>query len=585
MVFFLVKTGGNFGIGHLKRVLNLMELTRRAGKTYYITLMSDESPKEYHRIMNGVRSGFIPMNDVDDLDMLIEQQLPDVAVLDGREFDPDIYERFISRNIPMISLDDYEYGREIAEVSLSPLPYHEKKYANFEDVKYTPFNESLLLRIGHVEPYRVKPAKNVLISFGGSDPENIAKLVVDSLIDEDYRLTLVEGPLADYQWVYDYHDVEVLHSPDQLTPHIEQNDVVITTVGMTLVEALALNRKVIAINPSPYHDLIARQIPLVVNVGYYEVTSAQEIRDAIDAIPAFGNIPRFMNYQLYSAWWVGLLDRVQSHRNANCPLCGSVRRHVLYRTESYTLFECRSCRSNYQYPLKAEPDYDRDYFEADYKERYGLTYAEDEQNIRAYGRRRLKRIIGMLPSDGKRLLDVGAGLGIFLDESGRMGFDPTGVEISEYARKYAVEHWNVPILPGFELTDQQFEAITMWFSLEHQCDPSEWLRTANLHLSEGSILALGLPNARGAFARWNRPDYLEKRPEDHCWEPSPQGLKILLNRYGFKIEKMIYFGLHPERIGLPNNALFRKLQQHLKLGDTFEIYARKISTPSVVGKP
>lgn len=257
----------------------------------------------------------------------------------------------------------------------------------------------------------------------------------------------------------------------------------------------------------------------------------------------------------------------------NCPVCGGTDHRYLWKNEWFILFGCRNCGSNYQRRIRKVPKkYDADYFKVNHKKAYGKTYREDEKNIREFSRRRLK-IIRKLSGSARTLLDIGSALGTFCDEANRSGYNAKGVEISAYARAYSKEQYAIKTFRTVSDVHEKFDCVTLWFTLEHAEDPSGWIDQARGLLRKGGVLALSVPNGGGAFARFNRKAYFKARPQEHYFEPSIGGMKEFLARHGFRIKALRIFGLHPERIGLPQWPVLLSLQKLLKLGDTFEIYA------------
>jgi SAM-dependent methyltransferase len=98
-----------------------------------------------------------------------------------------------------------------------------------------------------------------------------------------------------------------------------------------------------------------------------------------------------------------------------------------------------------------------------------------------------------------RLLDVGCGMGEFLDVAAQAGFEAAGVEPSPTASAIAAERH--PVVAG-ELLDadlggRRFDTATLWSVLEHVPSPPDVLaRTAAL-TDPGGILALRVPDVRG----------------------------------------------------------------------------------------
>jgi cyclopropane fatty-acyl-phospholipid synthase-like methyltransferase len=248
---------------------------------------------------------------------------------------------------------------------------------------------------------------------------------------------------------------------------------------------------------------------------------------------------------------------------------------MLYKGTFYTLHSCLGCGSNFQV-RHGEPSvkYEEDYFKTGHINAYGRTYLEDEANIREISKRRLKVLLKLMPQ-GIRILDIGSAMGLFCDEAMKMGFRSEGVEISSYAREFSSQAFRIKVWADIEECAGKFDAITLWFVLEHMNDPLSWIKKVSNLLNEGGIIALSVPNSAGAFSRFNPEGYYRKRPEEHYFEPSSRGLISLIKESGFKPERLEMFGLHPERLGLPPIGIINMIQKLAGLGDTFELYARK----------
>ncbi len=258
-----------------------------------------------------------------------------------------------------------------------------------------------------------------------------------------------------------------------------------------------------------------------------------------------------------------------------CLLCHKDSSRKLFDGSFYTLHLCLHCGSNFQNRHGNPPvRYEEDYFNTGHQKAYGKTYIEDESNIRVISRRRLLRLAKMLP-EGGRILDIGSAMGLFCDEAMKMGFRAEGIEISSYARDFSRKAFNLVTWTDLEKSTGNFDAVTLWFTLEHMNDPLSWIKQANKLLKEGGVIALSIPNSAGAFSRFNPGEYYMKRPEEHYFEPMPSGMKSILKSNGFIPERLEFFGLHPERIGLPPLGIFKFIQKLAGMGDTFEIYARK----------
>ncbi len=264
----------------------------------------------------------------------------------------------------------------------------------------------------------------------------------------------------------------------------------------------------------------------------------------------------------------------KEYRDFPCPLCGNRQNKEYSNSQNNLLFICGRCKSNFKMNLSEDKPYDRSYFDENHRIAYGKSYIEDEVNIRNFSKRRLSIIKKYIKSG--TLLDAGSALGLFCDEARIAGFVVKGAEISQYAREFCENKFNIFCYSDFMKVEEKFDCITLWFTLEHIGEPGKWIKKAHSLLNDHGLLAMTVPNGWGAFARLNFNEYIKARPVEHFFEPSPAGLKSLLTYNNFKIERIEFFGLHPERLGLPPLNILKQIQELLHLGDTFEIYARKL---------
>ena len=102
-------------------------------------------------------------------------------------------------------------------------------------------------------------------------------------------------------------------------------------------------------------------------------------------------------------------------------------------------------------------------------------------------------------------------------------------------------------------------------------------------LRKGGVFAFSTPSAQGVSGRFNTQSFFQNSPADHytLWEPST--CANILRRYGFKVQKIVSTGHHPERFprmsGKKKSGFMFKVysaaSKFFSLGDTFEVYCVK----------
>ena len=136
-------------------------------------------------------------------------------------------------------------------------------------------------------------------------------------------------------------------------------------------------------------------------------------------------------------------------------------------------------------------------------------YLREEAGRRATARRLLDLVERHAPARG-RLLDVGCGHGLLLDEARSRGWDVVGLEPSTAARAHATQALGLPVRDGTlaELEPgERFDAVVMADVLEHVDDPALELRRCAGALRPGGVACVVTPDpgsrtARLAGARW-----------------------------------------------------------------------------------
>jgi 2-polyprenyl-3-methyl-5-hydroxy-6-metoxy-1,4-benzoquinol methylase len=97
-----------------------------------------------------------------------------------------------------------------------------------------------------------------------------------------------------------------------------------------------------------------------------------------------------------------------------------------------------------------------------------------------------------------RVLDVGAGAGLFLASARSAGWEVAGVEIVEYGPVYAKRHFDIDIMCG-TLQDSNFpsghfDVVMLQDTIEHVLDPRGLLEEVHRILRPGGAVILSTPN-------------------------------------------------------------------------------------------
>lgn len=229
-----------------------------------------------------------------------------------------------------------------------------------------------------------------------------------------------------------------------------------------------------------------------------------------------------------------------------CPICRSTENKFYGKKNNLDLWLCFNCDLLFVWPVPSDLKkiYSQDYFINSQKNNnFGYTnYDQDKESMREI----FLKIIGQFEQDvrGRKIFDVGAATGYFLDLAKSHGWQTSGTEISEYAAGVANGRGHKIFCLGLEQLEltEKFDVITMWDVLEHVADPAAYLTKTSDLLNSDGLLAINTVDRGSVFARILGLHWHLIVPPEHLNFYSLKNLKILLDQAGFEIIKVSKVG-------------------------------------------
>jgi SAM-dependent methyltransferase len=102
-----------------------------------------------------------------------------------------------------------------------------------------------------------------------------------------------------------------------------------------------------------------------------------------------------------------------------------------------------------------------------------------------------------------RLLDIGAGSGILVEQAANKGYEAEGVEPSRWLQRKAQER-GLAVYPGAfpnEHIKGRYDVMTVIDVIEHVSDPLQLLSDANKYLNENGVLIIITPDVHSLAAK------------------------------------------------------------------------------------
>ena len=174
-----------------------------------------------------------------------------------------------------------------------------------------------------------------------------------------------------------------------------------------------------------------------------------------------------------------------------------------------------------------------------------------------------------------RLIDLGCGNGLFLEQAKKRGWDVWGTEISESSLEecrakgiHAVKPEDASMLSR----DRSFDVVTSLEVIEHLPNPKQEAKLIASLLRSGGVLYLTTPNFNSLSrlflrSKWNVIGY----PEHLCYF-TPRTIVKLLNKHGLESKNITTTGISPYRFrrsfsdagygGIPGNTGDEELRRN-----------------------
>ena len=236
-----------------------------------------------------------------------------------------------------------------------------------------------------------------------------------------------------------------------------------------------------------------------------------------------------------------------------CCVCG-VDGVALYRLTPFGVVRCPVCELVFVSPRLSPSALQRLYDEPAYFE--GGVYGDQSSRSpamvlqRTWTAGRLAEI-GRHRQPPARLLEIGSGYGLFLDEARRAGYDVRGVELSRTGAEHARQQLGLDVFCG-QLADapaDPADVVCFWDTLEHVPDPLEFLRQVRRRLAPDGVFALSVPYFSSVPARLLRSKWWTLKPEQHIWHFTPDTLRLVAARAGLVVTSVITSPLRQANAG------------------------------------
>ena len=229
-------------------------------------------------------------------------------------------------------------------------------------------------------------------------------------------------------------------------------------------------------------------------------------------------------------------------KHNKCLICSSEELIQLAGYEKAFLVNCRNCGFVFSERIPSIEELDNHY------KNYGSNFYCSELTIKRYN-----EILDKMEPFRKtgRLLDVGCGIGFFLDEAKKRGWEVYGTEYSErliglLREKGITIHEGQLNSENYE--DGFFDLVTSFEVIEHINNPINELNHISKMLRKGGLVYLTTPNFNSLLRRKLKIQYNVIKYPEHLSYYTPKTIIRLFNSNGFKKWKVETTGISLTRL-------------------------------------
>jgi len=216
-----------------------------------------------------------------------------------------------------------------------------------------------------------------------------------------------------------------------------------------------------------------------------------------------------------------------------CPACHSQTGFSqVEKWLDYRLMCCGECGLTFSDPMRSAS---QEYYEAG--EPYGWHWAFDY-------------FLGQGSGEGRTLLDVACGNGLFLAAAARRGYAGTGIDFNLDAIREAKEVHGVSDVHACtfqefrqKYPERRFDVITSFHTLEHLEAPDAFIAELKTLLAPAGRLIVVVPNPERWQVRYRR--NLGDYPPNHLTRWTAKSLQTLLTRNGLQITRTLTEKIEP----------------------------------------
>ena len=224
-----------------------------------------------------------------------------------------------------------------------------------------------------------------------------------------------------------------------------------------------------------------------------------------------------------------------------CALCGARETTRLYTKFKWGIERCRRCGLIYANPRAPEEAilarYSSEYFWNEYLPAVSAPGGEYDLDYQDQRHAAMLALIRRHSPNGRRMLEVGTGAGLFLKAAQRAGWDTAGLELSSEGSAFARDRLGLDVrterAEEMSFPPGSFDVAVMFDVIEHLFDPVTVLEATRRAVSPGGIIVVSTPNYDALSRFVLGSDWAVLSPLEHVYYFNEHTLAATLQKTGW----------------------------------------------------
>jgi len=300
------------GMGHMMRCLSIANVLRkkRNVEILFITQGYSEGLKKVLDAGYQVKEIPVDIGPKNELNLIInflEEFKPHLIVVDMLDANPDFMKRVKELGVILLSVDDLGPGKNYSDILIYNFAKNPKNHSLKQRCYFGPSYMPLNEKIKEVHGKKIrKVGKNILVSFGASDPSSLTLKTIKALdkSDQNYNVTVIIGPVFSQNEKLEKivrktkkkYNLKFNVGQQEFIELLQKSDIAITSGGGTVYELAGTGTPGIVLCQNEHENTnVFEEYGIVIKLGLGKLVTEKKILSTVESLSKNKNLRRKMS--------------------------------------------------------------------------------------------------------------------------------------------------------------------------------------------------------------------------------------------------------------------------------------------------